>query len=488
MSDWYYADYGQSIGPFNEEQIKDLIKNNKIKKETFLWREGFSDWTPLEKLSEFSSALEFKYEKKPRIEMPQDIKPGTETSFYIPKEENVVKQIIDWASGPAEEEGQCPTCGYFVGSLLTCPRCGARPGKRISIRLLKIGSIAGSIIGIILLWLAAYAKNPIQIKVGDIDERMNGALVKIVGRVTSYEENTENNTLRMQVDDGTGEILLNAYNKLAQFKKVLADNMPGIGDKVEVTGQINETQKFGVSMFVSIPERVKLLERFKLKDVDISDITEKDVSEIVRIKASIASYKKQTTRKGTVLHKYVLSDGTGSINMTIFGKEMDGLPQKTQKILLDKKNKLELVVKIGQYREELQVEIMDYNKIKVLGDAEEITEEAVKEKEEETITQEQEREIKKPKKIKNITKSDLKKICYIEAEVSKMDIKEKGKLITLDDGSGEIQVMFWKSLRDEIKGFNKIKEGAKISGNFKVDEYKGKLQLKLTDYENIKVE
>jgi membrane protease subunit (stomatin/prohibitin family) len=41
---WYIAQSGQTKGPYSQSEVKNLISNGTIKKETFVWKEGFDGW------------------------------------------------------------------------------------------------------------------------------------------------------------------------------------------------------------------------------------------------------------------------------------------------------------------------------------------------------------------------------------------------------------------------------------------------------------
>lgn len=44
--DWYYAENGQSVGPFSEEQMRQFLRTNKIYGETYVYKKGLPDWIP----------------------------------------------------------------------------------------------------------------------------------------------------------------------------------------------------------------------------------------------------------------------------------------------------------------------------------------------------------------------------------------------------------------------------------------------------------
>lgn len=382
----------------------------------------------------------------------------------------------------AEEEGLCPTCGYFVGIAPTCPRCGARPKKRIAVRAVRFISVIGSFIGIVLLWYAAYTKNAHDVKVTEIDEQMNGALVKVAGRVSSYEENLEKNTLKLKIDDGTGEIMINAYNKLAAFKKVLKDGMPRLGDEVEISGVISENQTFGISMFLSVPERVKVTKKYELKDVRIGDLTRADVAAIVRITAVVVSYKAETTKRGAVLHKFVLGDGTGVIDMTLFDKQFTQMAETPKKLLTEGKQQLKMVIRISEYRGVLQANLVNPDDVASVGEAPADLLAAAAAPG--TVV----RSASKGKRnIGDLVKSDIDGVYDFTAEIRDVEIKSKGMLLTLGDGTGSIKVLLWHEYREQIP-FDKLREGAKVKGPFIVAEFRGDLQLKVENPALIQIE
>lgn len=455
MSNWYVVINSESKGPYTAEQIKQLLQSNQINQDTLIHTDVSKTPVALKSVKEFQTQSQ--------------------------------SNLID-------EQGLCPVCGYFAGALFTCPRCGARVEKRISLRIIKIGAVVGSIIGIILLWIAAYAKQPLLVNIGDIDEKMNGALVKIVGKVVSYEEMTDKNSLRMKIDDGTGQMSVSAFNKLAQLKKVFKENMPALGDKIEVIGSLSETQKFGLSMFLSVPERLKIVEKYQIKEPAIEELKKENVGDIVKLKVFVSSYEKRTTKKGTVLNIFTLSDKTGSISMTIFDKEMEKIPAETKELLLGKGNELEMVVTIDEYRGALQAKIVDYTKVKKIGTVDIERVEKVLENTSAAKQSSEKQEAAQPaEEIKEYTfaeikDSDIGKKYKFEATVKFCDQKKKGMIVTLDDGSGKnMKLMIWDNVKGRIKNGDKIKKGATITGIFEISEFKNKPQLAIKNPNDIKV-
>ncbi|HRY28589.1 MAG TPA: hypothetical protein P5079_00980 [Elusimicrobiota bacterium] len=379
-----------------------------------------------------------------------------------------------------DEEGLCPTCGYFAGSLLSCPRCGARVEKRIAVKIVKIASLAGSVLGVLLLWYAAHVKQPKQIHVEDIDERMNGAYIKVVGKVASYVEDVPRNTLKMTIEDGTGKIGVMAFNKLSQFKKIHKDNLPGLGDLVEVAGSVSETQKFGIGLFLPVPERVRILKKLEPKKYNIADIKTESIGEIVEIRVFVSSYEEKKTKKGSVFYVFMLSDETGSIGMTVFDSVMEKMPEETRKMFLEKGTELDMTVMITEYHGAPQISIFDFAKIAKVGT---VDIDAFQEK----LTAKRLASVK-PNKFKKLRKKDLGESYIFKGTVKGLRKMGKGVVVTLDDGSDDMSVVVWDTLADKIKGYKNLKEDAVMSGIFQIGEYRDDLQLKIAHPEDVKIE
>lgn len=50
MTQWFYGENGQQFGPVDDAQLNALIAEGRIGPGTLLWREGLSDWQPLDRI------------------------------------------------------------------------------------------------------------------------------------------------------------------------------------------------------------------------------------------------------------------------------------------------------------------------------------------------------------------------------------------------------------------------------------------------------
>ncbi|MDO8734001.1 MAG: hypothetical protein Q7K21_02435, partial [Elusimicrobiota bacterium] len=159
-------------------------------------------------------------------------------------------------------DASCPSCGKFVGPYEKCPYCQADLKKRLSLKLVKRLSVIGSIVGLLMLWYASKMQEIPVVKISSITERMNNALVEVNGSIVGARFDETKNNFSYTVADETGKMKLNGFNALTDFKKVFGDNMPQEGDKIRVVGQLNISEKFGVSMFIKNPKRIVVTEKY----------------------------------------------------------------------------------------------------------------------------------------------------------------------------------------------------------------------------------
>ncbi len=155
----------------------------------------------------------------------------------------------------------CQQCGRYVGPLPRCPHCGARQPQRISLRALRLAAVGLATVGLFLLWLMAIHRDIPLIKIADIQPTMNFALVRVAGQATgdarTFREAGKIRSLRFTVNDGTGDLAINAYGKAAE-QMALYDRIPRAGDPVEVTGSLTIGADENVSLRMQSGDALKL--------------------------------------------------------------------------------------------------------------------------------------------------------------------------------------------------------------------------------------
>ncbi len=119
---------------------------------------------------------------------------------------------------------------------------------RLSVRWLKLFSILATVVGILIIYMAARGVSAPLVKIGDVygNYAMNYAVVRIRGNVTGppYVDTSGGRiTIRFGVDDGTGT--MNVYIYEQQAVELLGRGLvPMPGDVVEVEGQLRVRETY----------------------------------------------------------------------------------------------------------------------------------------------------------------------------------------------------------------------------------------------------
>lgn len=265
----------------------------------------------------------------------------------------------DNTSAPLDS-AQCPSCGFFIGPMLTCPRCGARSQKRIAVRAVRIFCIIGSVVGVALLWVASYMKTPEVMHVKDITELTINAMATIKGTVVSVRENPIKKSLTISIDDGTAPpINMLAFGKLDEMRRL--GRVPRVGDKVEVTGNISVSQQFGPTMMLAVPERLVITER--VKPTSISDLTADDLNKNVLLQVAVDEYSVRETQYGP-MHNFKVSDNSGSITLAMNDSNFKKLSDEIRAMLTESSQQFEVSVQVGVFRDEVNAKVVDISSIK----------------------------------------------------------------------------------------------------------------------------
>jgi len=252
------------------------------------------------------------------------------------------------------DEAKCPSCGRFVGPYEICPHCQASLHKRMSLILVKRIAVIGSIVGLGMLWYASKMKEIPVVQISSITERMNNALVEVAGTITAARFDETKNNFSYTLNDPTGKIKLNGFNALSEFKKSFGDNMPQEGDKIRVAGQLNISEKFGVGMFVKNPKRIVITEKYLVIEKKIKDITVKDAKKSYRLHVTIEDIE----REFSVGKSVTVSDGTGSISLTIFNSDFDRITDTaTKENLLLPGAEFIMIATVDSYRGSVQLKL-----------------------------------------------------------------------------------------------------------------------------------
>jgi DNA/RNA endonuclease YhcR with UshA esterase domain len=392
-------------------------------------------------------------------------------------EEKKTEQVEKEAPGLCGEESNalCPVCGYYCGAMLICCRCGAKTDTSTSVRTVRKIALVGSFVGIALLWVAAYIKKPELINIGEITETMNNAFVIVEGRVTKLYMSEEKNSLSMVVNDGSGVISMMAFNKLDRFRKQLGDNMPMLNDKVRVSGSVNISLERGLGMFLSVPSRLQLVERYEIKELRIKNIRADMKGEIVWVQANVKTYNQIKTKKGGVIHKLQLQDGPDFIDLVIFSSDFDSLPEDLSSTMARPGTDLKLKVEIDEFRGKPQIKLYDA----ASGKSIEVLKAGIKRQKEDYSTLES-------KEFEELSAADDKEAYMVTVPVSEVSMGQDD--MVLSTPRKDIRVLMTYEQHDSITGFSALNAGNRsVKAPFKVYSKGSKIYLRLLSAEKLEI-
>lgn len=367
---------------------------------------------------------------------------------------------------PLGDGTHCPSCGKFVGAYERCPYCQAEMKVRLSLKMVRRIAMGGALIGLVLLWFGAMMKQVDQIHVGDINVNHNMATVKLEGRLVSVNIQEANNTFKLALDDGTGRINLSGFDKLERFRKALGDGFPREGDKIEVTGQLNITEKFGAGMFLSSPERLKVLERFEPEQRMLDLVTDEDTGRILIVEAQIIDIRKTRASRNLTLR-----DDSGTMSLTVFDSEFDGLADGAVKSALDKPGSImKMLVKVDSFRGNLQLRLKNprtEGNLEVIG-FQTVSPAAMRR---EKITP-----------LADLAWKNSGDFITIEAVITKIREFKAGRNIMLKDDTDTALLVVFNSFLDSMskeKSDLLLTVGQKIRARVKVSQYRDTMQVQL---------
>jgi DNA/RNA endonuclease YhcR with UshA esterase domain len=253
------------------------------------------------------------------------------------------------------DEVLCPGCGKFVGAYEKCPYCGTEMKKRISIIFFKRAALVLAFGGLALLWFTAVKMKPPLIHVSDINARYNNAVVEIKGTVESVKAKGKDQ-IEFEVDDGTGSIKAQAFRGRAELKKL--GQTPHAGDQVSVIGSVQLTEKFGTSLMINIPEKVKVTPA-KCEKVTIDKVTLESKGKLVQVTGEIVTVDKKDI--GTFL---TIGDTTGMVEVPLFKRDIEWVKDKDRFTTVGKE--ITVIGTIGEFSGKPQIKVRDVEEILTL--------------------------------------------------------------------------------------------------------------------------
>ena len=140
MAQWYYGSSAGQHGPVDENELRAMIASGGVGPQTLVWREGMSDWMPLQNVPDFGI-------QQPAPYLPQyGGPPGYYPGAPVPNSGLAIASMVCGIAGYL-------TC-YFVGILgIPAVICGHMALNRINSSPVPVAGRGMAIAGLILGYL-----------------------------------------------------------------------------------------------------------------------------------------------------------------------------------------------------------------------------------------------------------------------------------------------------------------------------------------------
>jgi len=179
----------------------------------------------------------------------------------------------------------CPKCARYIGPIEECPYCHFKVPKKRSYRAMKWGALVWAIVGVLVLQqiysaplMEPHFGNP-EMKIEEVGRLNNYAYITIEGIVSNTpifypRDYYGTGTVYFHVDDGTGDMLVKAYDEVA--KEMMADHskIPQYGDRVRIRGTF-QYRSYDFSMILQTVDQMEIF-REEAVDMSIADIVYAD--------------------------------------------------------------------------------------------------------------------------------------------------------------------------------------------------------------------
>lgn len=350
-------------------------------------------------------------------------------------------------TGESHRPTDCPSCGRFVGPYETCPYCGADVGRRMPVRLVKFGSLVLAVAGVLLLLLVAARGQVPAVEVGSLAGTMNWAYLRIQGTVSRQPTyDPESGTLRFWVQDGTGEILVLAYDKESTVL-LEQDQVPVMGDTVVVEGTLRVRDDFQY-LVLDMPRRLVI----QSPQPAVMAVTEVEAGlHLHRVTVQGMLRDDRIAYEG--LRVLTVRDETGAIDVVLpLGQEMiSGLFPD-----LHLGQPVQATGAVDLYRGIPQVSVGRGSDLVVLDVPASVAADLP---------------------AGEIGPEDVGCMVRIEGQIVRVEPFSAGVKLALDDGSGTMVLLLWQDLYDSLPERDILLEGAIVRAQGLVTEYRDHLEI-----------
>jgi DNA/RNA endonuclease YhcR with UshA esterase domain len=339
-------------------------------------------------------------------------------------------------------------------------------------RFFRYAALVLGTVGLGMLYLAALHREIPVVKIGEIKPAMNLATVRVAGDVSSdarvFKEGDRVRSLRFTVDDGSGEILVQAYKSQAQ---ALVDKygVPRLGDHVEVAGSLTVSADDDVALRLQVPEQL-VLTRTDTKPVALKDVNGSMIGRSIDVEGSITKViapRPESKAPWTI----VVTDAGGQQEITFWQDIYDEIRDK---VLLAPGAPIRARVAVRSYKDKLQLALsqgMDLEFIAAAA-AKSMVAGPGAPSGETPLTP-----------VGSVTAAMVGTTVKVSGRVTQVKEPAAGSKapyeVTLQEGDKQVAVVYWDTVARHLDDSSKPVVGALMTAKGQVNEYKGRLQIKI---------
>lgn len=352
------------------------------------------------------------------------------------------------------------------------PVYGPQVKRPLRVRVLQYASVVLAVAGLALLYLYSVNRGIPVVKVADITPTMNFAYVRIVGEVTRDAYIFKSGGVVFNLKDGSGEIAVMGGHAQADALEA-AGRLPRRGDQVDVAGSLS------VSADQEIKLRIQSVDQLKLTRKRAAPVYAAVESRFKLADVTAALKGDQVSVMGTL--KSVDIPGPGSKAPYILTLEDDGATlavvfwddvfQGLEKNLPMPGKLIRAKGKVDVYKDTVQLKVWDAADLSVITEQDRLTSPA-------------ERPLSRIADIKAEQKDEVFTVSGVLGEPRSV---RGGVVYPLNDGSGEIAVVFWDK---KISGAERaaLEAGVRLRVTAPLVIYKDTLELVPVDAGGFRIE
>jgi DNA/RNA endonuclease YhcR with UshA esterase domain len=341
----------------------------------------------------------------------------------------------------------CPSCGRYVGPYDACPYCSAALGGRTSTRRLKIAALVLALGGLALLWLLATRSDVPTVEIGQANAMMNMAYVRVRGQVIrppSYDP--KSHYLSFWLRDDTGELRVSVYRGETQAL-IAQGRIPALGDQVTARGTLR-VREDSMALTLNVPAHLEI-HRAEPLDRAIGVITAADEFTSLRVRAQVRGVR--VPYPGLTL--VALRDETGEIELAV-PESVTALSGELP--ILDIGQSVEVVAPVSLYKDAPQLSLARAADLSLLPEALSIAPELP---------------------IGQVNAELIDRWLAVSGRVTGVSPFSAGVKYTLQDDSGQITLLLWQNLYEQLSNPDRLAVGATLRVQGQVAEYWGEMEI-----------